>query len=328
MNNDQIESLIRSNSESISKTQILCVGDLILDQYIYGNVERMSPEAPIPILSINEEYFQLGGVGNVARNISSLGGNATIVGLIGKDSSSKYIEKLIKSEKNLRSDFVIDENHSTPLKMRFLNKFTQLLRADKEKIRPKSKLSHIKKIKEKIKKEIERCDAIIISDYNKGFVTKELIEEIVKLAKQYKKIILADPKNKDFQTYEGVDFLTPNQKELSKATNNFIDSEKEAVESGKKIIEKCKIKNVLVTRSEKGMILISTKKFKNFPTLAKEIYDVSGAGDTVIAALAVMIASGFDLETSALLSNYAAGIVVSKKGTAVTTQEEMMKFYR
>ena len=115
MNNDQIESLIRSNSKKISKTQILCVGDLILDQYIYGNVERMSPEAPVPILSINEEHFQLGGVGNVARNISSLGGNATIVGLIGKDLSSKYIEKLIKSEKNLRSDFVIDENYSTPL---------------------------------------------------------------------------------------------------------------------------------------------------------------------------------------------------------------------
>ena len=326
MNNDPIESLIRSNSKRINKTQILCVGDIILDQYIYGNVERMSPEAPVPILTINEEHFQLGGVGNVARNISSLGGNATIVGLIGKDFSSKYIEKLIKSEKNLRSDFVIDENHSTPLKMRFLNKFTQLLRADKEEIRPKSKLSHIKKIKGKIKKEIERCDAIIISDYNKGFVTKELIEELVKLAKQYKKIILVDPKSKDFQTYEGVDFLTPNQQELSEATNNFIDSEKEAVESGKKIIEKCKIKNVLVTRSEKGMILISAKKFKNFPTLAKEIYDVSGAGDTVIAALAVMIASGFDLETSALLSNRAAGIVVGKKGTAVTTQEEMMKF--
>ena len=326
MNNDQIESLIRSNSKKISKTQILCVGDLILDQYIYGNVERMSPEAPVPILSINEEHFQLGGVGNVARNISSLGGKATIVGLIGKDSSSKYIEKLIKSEKNLRSDFVIDENYSTPLKMRFLNNFTQLLRADKEEIRPISKLSHIKKIKEKIKKEIERYDAIVISDYNKGFVTKELIEELVKLAKQYKKIILADPKSKDFQIYRGVDFLTPNQQELSEATNNFIDSEKEAVESGKKIIEKCKIKNVLVTRSEKGMILVSAKKFKNFPTLAKEIYDVSGAGDTVIAVLAVMIASGFDLETSALLSNHAAGIVVGKKGTAVTTQEEMIKF--
>tara|TARA_B100001250_G_scaffold208860_1_gene179273 strand:- start:681 stop:1661 length:981 start_codon:yes stop_codon:yes gene_type:complete len=326
MSNDSIKNIIKSNFKKISKTHILCVGDLILDQYIYGKVERMSPEAPVPILSINEENFQLGGVGNVARNISSLGGKATIVSLIGKDSSSKYIEKLIKKEKNLKSNFVVEENHSTPLKMRFLNNFTQLLRADKEKIKSKSNNSNIKKIKDKIKKQIELCDAIVISDYKKGLITKEFIKEIVKLAKKTKKIILADPKNKDFKIYEGVDFLTPNQKELSEATNNYIDSEKEAVESGKQIIEKCKIKNVLVTRSEKGMILISNKNFKNFPTLAKEIYDVSGAGDTVIAVLAIMIASGFDTETSALLSNHAAGIVVGKKGTAVTTLEEMIKF--
>ena len=210
--------------------------------------------------------------------------------------------------------------------MRFLNNFNQLLRVDKEKISLKFQTSHINKIKEKIKKQIERCDAIVISDYKKGLITKEFIKELVKLAKKNKKIILVDPKSKDFKIYEGVDFLTPNQKELSEATNNFIDSEKEAVESGKQIIEQCKIKNVLVTRSEKGMILISNKNFKNFPTLAKEIYDVSGAGDTVIAVLAIMIASGFDIETSALLSNHAAGIVVGKKGTAVTTQEEMIKF--
>ena len=326
MNNDSIENLIKSNSKKIRKTHILCIGDLILDQYIYGNVERMSPEAPVPILSIDEENFQLGGVGNVARNISSLGGKATIVSLIGKDSSSKYIEKLIKKEKNLKSDFIVDEHYSTPLKMRFLNNFTQLLRADKEKIRSTSQSLYIKKIKDKIKKGIEYCDAIIISDYKKGLITKELTKELVKLAKKSKKIILADPKSKDFKIYEGVDFITPNQKELSEATSNFIDSEKEAVESGKQIIEQCKIKNVLVTRSEKGMILISNKKFKNFPTLAKEIYDVSGAGDTVIAVLAIMLASGFNIETSALLSNHAAGIVVGKKGTAVTTQEEMIKF--
>ena len=326
MSNDSIENLIKSNSKKINKARILCVGDLILDQYIYGNVERMSPEAPVPILSINEENFQLGGVGNVARNISSLGGKATIVSMIGKDFSSKYIEKLIKKEKNLKSDFVVNPHYSTPLKMRFLNNFTQLLRADKEQISPKSQTSHTKKINEKIKKQIEHCDAIIISDYKKGLITKEFIRELVKLAKKNKKVILADPKSKDFNIYEGVDFLTPNQKELSKATNNFIDSEKEAVESGKQIITQCKIKNVLVTRSEKGMILINEKKFKNLPTLAKEIYDVSGAGDTVIAVLAIMIASGFDIETSALLSNHAAGIVVGKKGTAVTTQEEMIKF--
>ena len=326
MSNDSIENLIKSNSKKINKARILCVGDLILDQYIYGNVERMSPEAPVPILSINEENFQLGGVGNVARNISSLGGKATIVSMIGKDYSSKYIEKLIKKEKNLKSDFLVDKHYSTPLKMRFLNNFTQLLRADKEKISLKSQTSNINKIKDKIKKQIERCDVIIISDYKKGLITKEFIKELVKLAKKNKKIILADPKSKDFTIYEGVDFLTPNQKELSEATNNFIDSEKEVVESGKQIIEQCKIKNVLVTRSEKGMILISNKNFKNFPTLAKEIYDVSGAGDTVIAVLAIMIASGFDIETSALLSNHAAGIVVGKKGTAVTTQEEMIKF--
>ena len=146
MSNDSIENLIKSNSKRISKTQILCVGDMILDQYIYGKVERMSPEAPVPILSINEENFQLGGVGNVARNISSLGGKATIVSIIGEDSSSKYIEKLIKKEKNLKSDFVVDEDYLTPLKMRFLNNFTQLLRADKEKAILKSNSSLIKSL--------------------------------------------------------------------------------------------------------------------------------------------------------------------------------------
>ena len=326
MINNSIENLIKSNSKRINKTNILCIGDMILDQYIYGHVERMSPEAPVPILSVKDENFQLGGVGNVARNISSLGGKATIISLIGKDSSSKYIEKLIKKEKNLKGDFVADEHYSTPLKMRFLNKFTQLLRVDKEGTISKLKTSYIQKIKDKIRKQIEHYDAVIISDYNKGLITKELIKELVKLGKKSKRIILADPKSKDFKIYEGVDFLTPNQKELSEATNNFIDSEKEAVESGKQIIEQCKIKNVIVTRSEKGMILINNKKFTNFPTFAKEIYDVSGAGDTVIAVLAIMLASGFDIETSAFLSNHAAGIVVGKKGTAVTTQEEMIKF--
>tara|TARA_Y100000590_G_scaffold423252_1_gene528960 strand:+ start:270 stop:1250 length:981 start_codon:yes stop_codon:yes gene_type:complete len=326
MNSNSIENLIKSNSKRISKTNILCIGDLILDQYIYGNVERMSPEAPVPILSVNDENFQLGGVGNVARNISSLGGKATIISLIGKDSSSKYIKKLITKEKNLKGDFVADEHYSTPLKTRFLNNFTQLLRADKEGIISKLQTSYIQKIKDKVRKQIKHYDAVIISDYNKGLITKELIKELVKLAKKSKRTILADPKSKDFKTYEGVDFLTPNQKELSEATNNFIDSEKEAVESGKQIIEQCKIKNILVTRSEKGMILINNKKFKIFPTLAKEIYDVSGAGDTVIAVLTIMLASGFDIETSAFLSNHAAGIVVGKRGTAVTTQEEMIKF--
>ena len=326
MSSNSIERLIKDNSKKISNSNILCIGDLILDQYIYGNVERMSPEAPVPILSINEENFQLGGVGNVARNISSLGGKATIISIIGRDSSSKYIEKLIKKEKNLKSDFVVDDQYSTPLKMRFLNNFTQLLRADKEKVRLNSHASFNNKIIDKIQKQISKCDAIIISDYKKGLITKEFIKEIVAVAKKNRKVVLADPKSKDFNIYKGVDLLTPNQKELSEATNNFIDTEKEVVECGQQIIDQCKIKNILVTRSEKGMILINNKKFKNFPTLAKEIYDVSGAGDTVIAVLAIMIASGFDLETSALLSNHAAGIVVGKKGTAVTSQEEMIKF--
>ena len=327
MANTSIKNTIKLHASKINKANILCIGDMILDHYIYGNVERMSPEAPVPILSVVEEKIQLGGVGNVARNISSLGGKAIIISINGNDDSSKKIRKLIGFEKNVKGSFLKDLSYTTPIKMRFLNKSSHLLRVDKEE-KPFSKKNKVsnKKVIDVVKKEIKFCDAIILSDYNKGLLTKSLIKQLVKLAKQNEKIIFADPKSKDFSIYEGVNFLTPNQKELSEATGNYVNSEKDVTESAKEIIKKYKIENILVTRSEKGMILVNNKKSKNFFTIAKEIYDVSGAGDTVVAVLALMIAAGLNIETSTLLANHAAGIVVGKRGTAVTTKNEMINF--
>ena len=324
MISNELKKHIKSKKEIIQKCNILCIGDIILDHYIYGKVERMSPEAPIPILLANDETYHLGGVGNVAKNISSLGGRISLFYLSSLDDSSKIIKKIISKDSNIRNISIYNNKFKTPLKTRYINKSKHMIRVDKEDIEFKLDVKSKKNILQKLDKEIKKNDLIVLSDYSKGLLDIDLIEKIVTIAKKYNKVIIADPKKNDLSCYARINVLTPNQKEITDASKKKHLSEKELVSFSQKIISKYKIDNLLVTRSEKGMTLINKVSIEKFKANAKIVHDVTGAGDTVIGTLALMIASGFNMKDASSISNYAAGLVVGKSGTASVEYKELI----
>ena len=321
----EIKKLLSGNKKRIKASNILCIGDIILDHYIYGKVERFSPEAPVPILSIKKESYQLGGVGNVARNISSIGAKSTLFYISGDDSSPKIINKLISNEKNIRRIETKVPSYSIPIKTRCINETKQIVRLDKEstnfKLNSKIRIIILKKLINEIKKH----DLIILSDYNKGLLDKKFIQKIVKIAKSNNKIIIADPKKKDLSCYSNIDIITPNQKEITESSKKSSLNEKQIISYAKNISKKYNIDNILITRSENGMLLVSKNISKKFYANAKKVYDVTGAGDTVVALLSLMIASGYDISDSIKISNYAAGLVVGKYGTATISFNDLIK---
>lgn len=325
METKEIKSLLVKNKSKISKSNILCIGDIILDHYIYGNVDRISPEAPIPILVFEKEVYELGGVGNVARNITSLGSQVTLLNLSGLDESSKKINKLISKNKNIKKLFFKVSGFTTPIKTRYINNFSHMVRVDKENSDFKLSMSIKNDILNTLRKKISQFDLVILSDYNKGLLDKDLIKKIIKIVKNNNKIIIADPKKNDLSIYSNADIITPNQKEVSDSVNKKYLNEKSLILVGKKIIKTNKISYLLITRSEKGMLLINNKFIKKYSTVAKKVYDVTGAGDTVIAALSIMISIGLDIKIAVSISNFIAGIVIGKKGTAVMNYSDLKR---
>jgi len=324
MSNRLINNLLKAHKDKVSKCNILCIGDIILDHYIYGRVDRMSPEAPIPILLFEQENFQLGGVGNVARNLSNLGAKCSLVTLSGNDISSKKINKLILEEKNIKQLKVKLIDFETPIKTRYINNFDHLVRVDKENTHFKISNKFKKNLLILLDSEIKKSDLVILSDYNKGFLDKDLIQKVVKAAKKYKKTIIADPKKNDLNAYAGVDIITPNQMEIFDAAGKNLKNEKEIITFCKEAIIKHNIKEILLTRSEKGMLLIGRDYSIKFKANAKKVYDVTGAGDTVIGTLALMKTLGINTTISSQISNYAAGIIIGKRGTATLKYNELI----
>tara|TARA_B100001057_G_scaffold161708_1_gene162339 strand:- start:2712 stop:3686 length:975 start_codon:yes stop_codon:yes gene_type:complete len=310
--------------KKISKCRILCIGDLMLDHYIYGKVHRISPEAPIPILLNEEEKFLLGGVGNVAKNLSVLGAKCTLLSIIGIDNASKKIKKLISIDKNIKSELVTLKNYIAPVKTRYIKNSEHLLRVDKEKNNIKKNKTVLLNISKSLEKNIKKCDLVIISDYDKGFLDRFLIKEIISIAKNYDKLIIADPKKNNLGIYANTDIITPNQKELNDAARKELKKESEIISFSRSIIKKYNINEILLTRSEKGMMLIGRNFLKKYKANAKKVMDVTGAGDTVISILALMKAFGLSTEESVQISNYSAGIVIGKRGTATLTYKELI----
>ena len=296
----------------------------MLDHYIYGKVHRISPEAPIPILLNEEEKFLLGGVGNVAKNLSVLGAKCTLLSIIGIDNASKKIKKLISIDKNIKPELVTLKNYIAPVKTRYIKNSEHLLRVDKEKNNIKKNKTALLNISKSLKKNIKKCDLIIISDYDKGFLDRFLIKEIISIAKKYDKLIIADPKKNNLGIYANTDIITPNQKELNDAARKELKKESEIISFSRSIIKKYNINEILLTRSEKGMMLIGRNFLKKYRANAKKVMDVTGAGDTVISILALMKAFGLSTEESVQISNYSAGIVIGKRGTATLTYKELI----
>ena len=309
------------NLKLLSKSKILVFGDVMLDRYVSGSVDRVSPEAPVPVLKPIKEEIRLGGAANVALNLSSLGSKVSLIGITGKDSSSKQISNLIKENK-IKNELV-HSSLPTITKLRLLSSKQQLLRVHNEEEFTKNDWQSAKRRFDK-SIGLSSSNLLIISDYGKG--TLQDIPALIKKAKKLNKMVLVDPKGNNFSKYKGADIITPNFSEFIGEVGP-VGSEREISSKAKSLIKSLNLGALLVTRGSEGMTLFKKEKNKidrsNFPTQAKEVFDVSGAGDTVIASLAAALSAGFDISSAVKLANVAAGIVVGKSGTATAYLSEI-----
>ncbi|MEI8321232.1 MAG: bifunctional D-glycero-beta-D-manno-heptose-7-phosphate kinase/D-glycero-beta-D-manno-heptose 1-phosphate adenylyltransferase HldE [Alphaproteobacteria bacterium] len=307
------------------KAHVLCVGDLMLDRYVYGTVSRISPEAPIPVLNVDREFYTLGGVGNVAANIAALGATPHMVGILGKDVYGETLKGLC-TEKNISPKPLLALPHfQTILKNRYCSQQQQLLRVDYEKIQTFDKDVY-DKILDQVEKLMPQVKVLVLSDYGKGVLHPDyVLKPLLKMAQAHKIPTIVDPKGKDFSIYRGATLVTPNRKELQEATSFPCKTNAEVEKAAHWLIQNTGIHNVLATRSEEGMTLVQDKKSPlHYPTQAKEVFDVSGAGDTVVATLAVGLAANVPLEKAVSLANLAGSIVVGKIGTATVSPQEIL----
>ena len=309
--------------DKFSGINVLCVGDVMLDHFVYGTVERISPEAPIPVLKVNREIRMLGGAGNVVRNAAALGAHATLISAIGDDEPGHAISRLISDEHNLEADLVIVPGRQTSIKVRHVAGNQQMLRTDRETTDALA-FEYQDRICSAVESELENSHVVILSDYAKGVLTPEIIKRICAAAMARNKPVIADPKNIDFSRYRGVNILTPNAKELASATGLPVYDNASTERAAEKALAGAGLGAMLVTRSEFGMTLAEPgRPALHLRAQAREVYDVSGAGDTVVAALAIAIGAGASFTDAATLANIAAGIVVGKAGTAVVRRDEL-----
>ncbi|MCE2705916.1 MAG: D-glycero-beta-D-manno-heptose-7-phosphate kinase [Proteobacteria bacterium] len=304
--------------QSLNQKKILVVGDVMLDRYWFGEVNRISPEAPVPIARINETEDRPGGAANVARNIASLGGNVTLLSVVGDDEAATNLEKILV-EDNVKFKLQRDKSIDTIVKLRVIARNQQLIRLDFEKI-PSHEI--LLKILDSYEKIIEEFEVIILSDYGKGGLAHT--SKMIEIAKKHNKQVLVDPKGSDYTKYIGATMITPNKTELKDATGNW-NNEQELINNAIKLKNDLKLEYLLVTRSEEGMTLFTKNDTINYDTVAQEVFDVSGAGDTVIATLALMLANDIDISQAVQVANIAAGIVVGKLGTAAVSKEELLR---
>ena len=303
---------------------VLVIGDIMLDKFIYGNVERISPESPVPILSIKREDQMLGGAGNALANLVGLNAAPHIISVIGEDEAGNALKEQLTTLNIDSNNLIIEKNRPTTLKTRFLAGHQQLLRTDYEHKTPVSKTTK-DAILEKAETLIPDTKAIIISDYGKGLLSKDLISEIIALANKASVPVIIDPKGQDFSIYAGATAITPNKKELSDATKGSkVDQDSDIVSAANELIETCAIKAIIATRSKDGMSVIEKNKEPlHLRSSDIEVYDVSGAGDSVIATIAASLAAGGTLHDAARLANIAGSIVVTKVGTAPIRASEL-----
>ena len=303
--------------------RLLVVGDLMIDEYVWGNVDRISPEAPVQVVAVNNEDYTLGGSGNVVNNLVALGAGVSVLGVVG---AGRIGQQLIRKMADLGSDtsgIIQETGRPTTQKTRIIAEHQQVLRIDRETKKEISRqtFATICALAEKI---IPEVDVILISDYGKGLITRNLIARLVSLARAYGKITIGDPKGRDFSKYAGVSLLTPNKKEASLASGVEIEDEAGIALAGSILLEKSVADQLLITCGKDGMVFFeSGRKPYTIRTKAREVYDVSGAGDTVVAVLGLGIAAGLPVKDAVVMANTAAGIVVGKVGTATVTRKEL-----
>lgn len=306
-------------------THILVIGDLMVDRYILGKVKRISPEAPVPVIEVSEENLLLGGAANVANNILSLGGKVFITGTIGRDEMGRVLIHNLREKGVNTEGIVVEEDRPTTVKTRVIAHNQQVVRFDREiksDISPKTSSL----ILEYVKSRLPEIKAIILSDYCKGVITQDLIKKLLKLTGS-NVFIAVDPKVGHFDYYRGVSFMTPNINEASFGSGIEIIDERTLIKAGKLLLKKLTCEAVLITRGEEGMTLFEREngQVTHIPTFAREVYDVTGAGDTVISTFTLCYSAGAEMRDAAVFANHAAGVVVGELGTAVVTQRDIIK---
>ncbi|NYZ14757.1 D-glycero-beta-D-manno-heptose-7-phosphate kinase [Azospirillum sp. RWY-5-1] len=311
--------------EKLADATVLCVGDVMLDRFVYGSVDRVSPEAPIPVLRIERETAMLGGAGNVAANVLALGAACRFVSVVGNDAAGAELRRLVAETTGDAGGVVVEPGRQTTEKTRFIAGRQQLLRADAETVIPIASAS-AEAVLAAVRAVLPGVGAMILSDYGKGVLTAELTAALIAAAREAGLPVVVDPKGSDYRRYRGAGVVTPNRKELMQATGMPADDDADVTAACRHLIESCGLGAVVATRSERGMSVVTGGgEVAHLPAEAREVFDVSGAGDTAVAALTTALATGVELADAARLANLAAGIVVGKVGTAVVRAPELLE---
>ena len=307
----------------LGRTSVTVIGDVMLDRYVYGIVDRISPEAPIPVLEVEREVAMPGGAGNVVRNLTALGAAVAFVSVVGDDQAGSDLTGLIGGQPGVEPWLLVEGARATTVKTRFVSNGQQLLRADREEITPiAAKLAD--RMLRIAGDAMAATSVTVLSDYRKGVLSGTIPAQLIATAKAAGRRVVVDPKGPDYSRYAGADVVTPNRRELGEATEMPVDTEAGLVAAATVLRQAHGFGAVLVTRAEDGMTLVDADGAHHFPAEAADVFDVSGAGDTVVATLAAGLAAGLDLKIAARLANIAAGIVVGKVGTAVAREEDLL----
>lgn len=310
--------------ETREKPQILVIGDLMIDHYIFGSANRLSPEAPVPIVNVGKESKIVGGAANVASNLVDLGARVYLAGIVGEDQAGEEMKDLLQSKEIDTSFILSDKSRKTTIKTRIIAGTHQIVRIDKEDIHDISTVLEDLFVAQ-ISEQIAKVDMVILSDYNKGVLSHSLSQKLISLCEKLQVKVIVDPKGLDYSKYRGAYIIKPNRKELAEAAKmERINTEDSLMQAAQVILKITNASHLVVTLSEAGIAIIDQADCQIMPVVATEVYDVTGAGDTVIATLAYCLSFGFSLEESAVIANYAASIVIKHIGSATTSIPEII----
>lgn len=313
--------------DHFSQAKVLVIGDLMIDHFIWGKVSRISPEAPVPVVEVDADHLLLGGSANVLNNICAMGGKAYVTGVIGSDDMGKRLVSEFRKKQIDTRGIIVEAERPTTLKTRIVAHGQQVVRYDRESRQPVN-VDSVERMVSYVRSRRDDLGAIVISDYSKGVVSKTLLDGIADVIHDRNIVVCVDPKKNDFSLYEGCDIITPNHHEAGRAVGIEQVNRENLIEVGTALLNRYRYKALLITRGEEGMSLFERNGrivHTLFPTEAREVFDVTGAGDTVIGVFALCMASGATFREAAFLANHAAGIVVAKVGTATVSQAELQK---
>ncbi len=305
--------------------RVLVFGDVMVDEYVWGTVSRISPEAPVPVVAVRGESVKAGGAANVAANIAALGGSVQLVGVVGDDPAAERLDHELEQAGVKADGLVVDPGRPTTVKSRVVAGSQHVVRFDRESDAPLSPATRAQLLAQ-VQAGLAAAQVLLISDYAKGVVSPPLIQRILREAQRRGLPVAVDPKVQHVPLFRGVTVVAPNHHEAAAAAHILVRQEADLLRVGRRLLQRLRARAVLITRGEQGMALFeAAKPVRHIPTFAREVYDVTGAGDTVMAALALALAAGAPLAAAAILANYAAGVVVGKRGTAIVSREELMQ---